>query len=103
MFVGWDVDEASSCMPLQQCINHISYNKYLIYIDIKCVTHIYIYVYIYYFFFKGYFLNTKAKERFEMLEPCFFVIVVQVKGGCAVYRIEETKLVCAISRKFVLG
>ena len=32
-----------------------------------------------------------------------FIMFVQINGGDVLYRIEETKLVCAISRKLVLG
>ena len=50
-----------------------------------------------------FFTQKKKIDMFELLKTSFLSFVVQIKGRCALYRIEETKLVCAISRKCVFG
>ena len=42
-------------------------------------------------------------EIVKVPKTCFLMFVVQIKGCYAVYRTEETKLVCAISMKCVFG
>ena len=43
-------------------------------------------------------------EMFDLLEICFLLFQVPIMGCYALYRIEETKLVCAVSRKtFLFG
>ena len=39
----------------------------------------------------------------ELVKTCFLFFVMQVKGWGGPYRIEETKLVCAISRQLFWG
>ena len=57
-------------------------------------------------FFKvhiGLFCDKYEMFLLEIIETIFFVILVQRKGWYALYLIEETKLVCAISRKYIIG
>ena len=38
---------------------------------------------------------------FSFPENRFFVILLNIRGWDGLYRIDETKLICAISRKFI--
>ena len=52
------------------------------------------------------YMNIFVFENFEMFEIpkiYFLWFVVQIKSCDALFRIEETKLVCAVSRKLILG
>ena len=42
-------------------------------------------------------------RNIEILETCFCYFLVQIRGWDGFYRIDELKLVCAISRKFIFG
>ena len=46
------------------------------------------------------FLNFPKLHKFEILKTCVLLFVVQIRGWDGSYQIEETKLVCAISRIF---
>ena len=45
----------------------------------------------------------KTKSKLLNIRKHVFVILIQNKGWYGVCRIEETKLVCAISRKLIFG
>ena len=59
------------------------------------------YVYIYIYVLENMVYRTCLKRR--TFENLFLLYLVQMKGWYAVYRIEETKLVCAISRTGIFG
>ena len=74
------------------------------------VSFLYVYIYIYIFIFMNMFKNIWLFllfffnfEMFEVSKTCFLLFWVQLKGWYALYRIEETELVCAISRKLIIG
>ena len=49
--------------------------------------------------FKNTFFDFPPKPTNEIPETCFLLFLVQNEGGCVVYRLEKTKVVCAISRE----
>ena len=75
--------------------NSKTYKDFEIYIYI----HTYIYIYYYCFYFILFCFNLFGGFR----KYVFLLILVQAKGWDGLYRKEETKLVCAISRKLIFG
>ena len=45
----------------------------------------------------------KETNVLNFTKTCFLLFSIQINGWYAVFRIEETKLVCAISRKVIFG